>query len=75
MDSIAQKYNGDWYALERKLGTGQIESAVLNLKKFDSVLDTKKTKPSRSLNINTGTGISYTREDGINVIFLASLDA
>ena len=33
----------------------------------------KRVKPPKSLNIITGTGISYTRADGINVISLASL--
>ena len=73
VDSIVQKYNGDWCAFEIKLGTGQIDEAATSLNKFVSVLDTKKIKPPKSLNIITGTGISYTRKDGINVISLASL--
>ncbi len=73
VDSIVQKYNGDWCAFEIKLGIGQIEEAATALHKFVSVLDDKKTKPPKSLNIITGTGISYTRQDGINVISLASL--
>ena len=75
VDSIVQKYNGDWCAFEIKLGTGQIEEAAANLHKFNSILDLKKIKPAKSLNIITGTGISYTRQDGINVISLASLGA
>lgn len=35
----------------------------------------KKVKPPESLNIITGTGLSYTRNDGVNVIFLAFLGA
>lgn len=73
VDAIVQKYNGDWLAFEIKLGTGQIEEAAANLKKFVSVLDGDKVKQPKSLNIITGTGISYTRADGINVISLASL--
>lgn len=73
VDSIVQKYNGDWCAFEIKLGTGQIDEAAVILNKFVSNLDTKKIKPPKSLNIITGTGISYTRPDGINVISLASL--
>jgi predicted AAA+ superfamily ATPase len=72
VDSIVQKYNGDWSAFEIKLGTGQIEEAAASLNKFVSILD---NKPPMSLNIITGTGISYTRNDGINVISLASLGA
>jgi len=75
VDSIVQKYNGEWCAFEIKLGTGQIDEAAANLNKFVSVLDTKKIKPPKSLNIITGTGISYTREDGMNIISLASLGA
>ena len=73
VDSIVQKYNGDWCAFEIKLGTGQIDEAAAILHKLDSILDAKRTKPPKSLNIITGTGISYTRPDGINVISLASL--
>ena len=73
VDAIVQKYNGDWIAFEIKLGTGQIEEAATSLHKFISILDDKRVKPPKSLNIITGTGISYTRTDGINVISLASL--
>jgi predicted AAA+ superfamily ATPase len=73
VDAIVQKYNGDWIAFEIKLGTGQIEEAAANLNKLVSVLDVVKIQPPKSLNIITGTGISYTRSDGINVISLASL--
>jgi len=75
VDAIVQKHNGDWMAFEIKLGTGQIEDAAANLQKFVTVLDERKVKPPKSLNIITGTGISYTRADGINVISLASLGA
>lgn len=73
VDSIIQKYNGDWCAFEIKLGTGQLEEAALNLKKFAAQIDPDKTKLPASLNIITGTGISYTRNDGINVISIGSL--
>jgi predicted AAA+ superfamily ATPase len=73
VDAIVQKYNGDWIAFEIKLGTGQIEEAAANLHKLVSILDNTKVNPPKSLNIITGTGISYTRADGINVISLASL--
>jgi predicted AAA+ superfamily ATPase len=73
VDAIVQKYNGDWIAFEIKLGTGQIEEAAANLKKLVAVLDEKKVSPPKSLNIITGTGISYTRTDGINVISPTSL--
>jgi predicted AAA+ superfamily ATPase len=73
VDAIVQKYNGDWIAFEIKLGTGQIEDAAKNLHKLVSNLDKTRIKPPKSLNIITGTEISYTRPDGINVISIASL--
>lgn len=73
VDAIVQKYNGDWCAFEIKLGTGQIETAAANLNKFTAILDKNSIQPPKSLNIITGTGVSYTRTDGINVISLASL--
>ena len=73
VDAIVQKYNGDCCAFEIKLGTGQIEEAAASLNKFVSVLDDRRVALPKSLNIITGTGISYTRKDGINVISLASL--
>ena len=75
VDAIVQKYNGDWIVCEIKLGTGQIEEAVAHLKKLVTVLDDTKVKPPKSLNIITGTGVSYTRADGVNVISIASLGA
>jgi len=73
VDAIVQKYNGEWAAFEIKLGTGQIEEAAANLNKFVSIIDYNRVNPPKSLNIITGTGISYTRTDGINIISVASL--
>ncbi|MCL2115033.1 MAG: DUF4143 domain-containing protein [Methanobrevibacter sp.] len=73
VDAIAEKYNGEWIAFEIKLGTGQIEEAARNLHKMVSKLDKSKVQQLKSLNIITGTGISYTRTDKINVISLSSL--
>lgn len=73
VDAIVQKHAGEFAAFEIKLGIGQIDDAAKNLLKFASILeDSSKTK-LQSLNVITGTGISYTRNDGINVISLASL--
>jgi predicted AAA+ superfamily ATPase len=73
VDCIVQKYNGDWCAFEIKLGTGKFEEAAANLKKLSELLTLQKQHQLKSLNIITGTGISYTRPDGINVIALSSL--
>ena len=73
VDAIVQKRNGDYAAFEIKLGVGFIDEAAENLKKFVSNIDSAKMETPKSLNIITGTGMSYRRPDGINVISLASL--
>ncbi|MCK9612743.1 MAG: DUF4143 domain-containing protein [Bacteroidales bacterium] len=73
VDAIVQKRNGDYAAFEIKLGVGYIDEAAKNLKKFAGNIDTAKMDLPKSLNIITGTGMSYRRPDGINVISLASL--
>jgi predicted AAA+ superfamily ATPase len=73
VDAIVQKRNGDYAGFEIKLGVGFINEAAENLKKFAANIDTEKMESPKSLNIITGTGMSYRRPDGINVISLASL--
>lgn len=73
VDAIVQKRSGHYAAFEIKLGVGYIEEAAENLKKFKNNIDTSRMDLPKSLNIITGTGMSYRRPDGINVISLASL--
>lgn len=73
VDAIVQKRNGNYAAFEIKLGVGYIDEAAENLKKFAANIDTAKMDLPKSLNIITGTGMSYRRPDGINVISLSSL--
>ncbi|MDR1418039.1 MAG: DUF4143 domain-containing protein [Endomicrobium sp.] len=73
IDIIVSGFGGKWAAFEVKLGVGDIDSAVENLKTIAQDIDTSKILPPSSLNIITGTGYTYTRSDGINVISLASL--
>jgi len=73
VDAIVQKRNGDYAAFEIKLGVGYTDEAAESLKKFANNIDTSKMDAPKSLNIITGTGMTYRRTDGINVISLASL--
>jgi predicted AAA+ superfamily ATPase len=73
IDAIVQQNGGNWAIFEVKLGVGMIEEAAQNLLKFNHVIDCDKIAKPASLNIITGTGMSYTRTDGINVISIASL--
>lgn len=73
VDAIIQQNSGVWAAFEVKLGIGMLDEAANNLLKFNKLIDEKKYSKPTSLNIITGTGMSFTRSDGINVISLASL--
>lgn len=73
VDAIVQKRNGNYAAFEIKLGVGYIDEAAENLKKFRKNINTTKMDIPLSLNIISGTGLSYTRKDGVNVISLAAL--
>lgn len=73
VDAIVQKYSGEYCAFEIKLGIGQIDDAANKLLKFASILEDSSSTKLQSLNVITGTGISYLRNDGVNVIALSSL--
>jgi len=73
VDAIVQKRNGDYAAFEIKLGVGFIDEAAKSLKRVAENIDTEKMELPKSLNIITGTGMSYRRPDGINVISLAAM--
>ncbi|MDR0762979.1 MAG: DUF4143 domain-containing protein [Bacteroidales bacterium] len=72
VDAIVQTHAGKWLAFEVKLGAGMVDQAAKNLLDFSNSIDIKNNMPV-SLNIITGTGMTYTRPDGVNVISLASL--
>ena len=73
VDAIVQKYSGEYCAFEINLGIGQIDDAANKLLKFASILEDTSSTKLQSLNVITGTGISYVRNDGVNVIALSSL--
>ena len=73
IDAIVQQSGGAWAAFEVKLGVGMHDEAAKNLLKFNQIIDTTKSSKPASLNIITGTGMSYTRPDGVNVVSLAAL--
>jgi uncharacterized protein len=73
VDAVVQRQTGEFSAFEIKLGIGQVDAAAKSLLKFASILGESSRSKLQSLNIITGTGISYKRTDGVNVISLASL--
>ncbi len=75
VDIIVEKRDGSWAAFEVKLGDLDLDLAAKKLCSFADNIDTKKSKSPSSLTIITGTGLAYTRPDGINVLPLSVLGA
>ena len=75
VDIIVERRDGAWAAFEVKLGDIDLDIAANKLSAFASNIDEKKSKKPSSLNIITGTGIAYTRPDGVNILPLSVLGA
>jgi predicted AAA+ superfamily ATPase len=73
VDAILRLWNGDWAAIEIKLGQGGIDKAARSLNQLKSKLDPDKNPEPKFLAIITNSEFSYRREDGIWVISLAQL--
>jgi predicted AAA+ superfamily ATPase len=73
IDAVVRQNGGNWAAFEVKLGIGMHDEAAKNLLKLNDVINTNKFPKPASLNIITGTGMSYTRPDGVNVISIGAL--
>lgn len=73
VDIIVERRDGAWAAFEVKLGDVDLDIAAKKLLDFADNIDTKKSNAPSSLNILTGTGLAYTRPDGVNVLPLSVL--
>jgi predicted AAA+ superfamily ATPase len=73
IDAVIGQNSGAWAAFEVKLGIGMHDEAAKNLLKLNDVIDASKFSKPASLNIITGTGMSYTRPDGVNVVSISAL--
>jgi hypothetical protein len=74
VDLIIELDDGSWSAFEIKLYSDSlIEEGAKHLKLFKNKLLDNVQKKCISLNIVTTQKISYTRDDGINVISLCDL--
>lgn len=71
VDVIVEKRDGSWAAFEVKLGDIGLDDAATKLLDFAQNIDTAKSRAPSSLTIITGTGIAYTRPDGVNVLPLS----
>lgn len=75
VDIIAEKRDGSWAAFEVKLGDIGLDEAARKLLAFSDNIDKTRSAPPSSLNIITGTGLAYTRPDGVNVLPLSVIGA
>ena len=72
-DAIVHLENGDWGAVEIKLGAHDIDMAAANLLKLKDRVDEKKMKEPKFLMILTGLDYGYTRQDGVHVVPIGCL--
>lgn len=72
-DIIISLNNGQWAAVEVKLGSREIEEGAAHLKKLAGNIDTDKFPAPTFLMILTGGEFAYRREDGVLVVPLACL--
>ena len=73
VDIIIEQPDGKFAAFEVKLGIGATDEAVASLNTFKHKLTDAKQKDLMSLNVVIGSGMSYARPDGINIVSIGSL--
>lgn len=72
VDAIIQRPSGQWAAFEVKLGSSAetVDLAARSLRAFAAGVD---AQPPSALTVVTGSGPSYRRDDGVNVVALGAL--
>ena len=75
VDTIIERRNGDWIAVEIKLGgRSGIETAAASLIKLrDKRIDLAKVGAPRRLVVVTASGFAYERTDGVAVVPITAL--
>jgi len=72
-DAVIHLDNGDWGAVEIKLGGNMIDKAAENLLKLKRKIDTDHMKEPKFLMVLTGLNYAYRRPDGIYVVPIGCL--
>ncbi len=73
VDAVVEAADGRWAAFEIKLGSGAVDEGADHLTRFARRIDTEKCGAPRTLGVITGTGLAYTRPDGIAVVPIGTL--
>ena len=72
-DAILHFKNGQWAAIEVKLGNKAIEEGAKNLKRLANKIDQELMNTPSFLAVITGSGYAYKRDDGVYVIPIGCL--
>lgn len=72
-DAVLHFKNGDWGAVEVKLGNMAIDNGANNLLKLKEKINTDKMNAPSFLAVITASGYAYQRPDGVYVIPIGCL--
>jgi predicted AAA+ superfamily ATPase len=72
-DAVIHLNNGDWGAVEIKLGGNMIDEAAENLLKLKKRIDTEHAKEPKFLMVLSGLNYAYRRPDGVYVVPIGCL--
>jgi predicted AAA+ superfamily ATPase len=73
VDFIVERRDGSYAAVEVKLNPGHEDIAAASLTRFSSKMQAKGSPPPQTSLIVTGSGLAFTRDDGISVVPITSL--
>ncbi len=74
VDAIVSKANGEWVAIEVKLGSESIDAGVKNLKKLEEKMIKAGNEPASRKCVVVGFGSpAYVTEDGIQIVPIDTL--
>jgi predicted AAA+ superfamily ATPase len=72
-DAVVHLRDERWGAIEVKLGSGEIEKGIKNLKKLRDTVDEERMKPPSFLMVLTATEYAYETEDGVLIVPIGCL--
>ncbi len=74
VDAIVRRRNGDWIAVEIKLGgRAAVDAAAASLRKLGDRIDPAEVGEPKRLVVLTATGYAYERTDGVAVVPVTGL--
>ncbi len=75
VDAVVTASDGRWAGFEVKLGSAPdtLDTAANNLIRFKNKVDTSKIAEPSALVVITGHGMSYRRDDGVQVVSISTL--